>query len=223
MHADLALMLLADARLPVAGHTQSGQLEAALASGLPPLAIPAYLVTRLETITAVEAGTTVVAAHRSRTSGSAAGLLEVERAWAARTPSPALREASRTQGRTLLRLAGRLWPTARGVLAAADLPGPGRAVVLGAVAAHLDLPPASLARLVGYDDVQTVCAAALKLTPLDPAEVTAWVRDALPAVDALAARVAPLTEPEEIPASGNPAIEAWAQAHAATSRRLFRA
>ena len=34
MHTDLLLMLLSDARLPVAGHTQSGTLEGALVDGL---------------------------------------------------------------------------------------------------------------------------------------------------------------------------------------------
>ena len=34
--------------------------------------------------------------------------------------------------------------------------------------------PVALAHLVGYDDVQTVTAASLKLLPLDPTEVAAW-------------------------------------------------
>ena len=33
-HPELVLLLLADARLPVGGHTQSGTLEGALAHGL---------------------------------------------------------------------------------------------------------------------------------------------------------------------------------------------
>ena len=48
-------------------------------------------------------------------------------------------------------------------------------VALGGGRGHLGLGPASLARLVGYDDVQTVCAAALKLLPLDPVVATGWV------------------------------------------------
>jgi len=46
---------------------------------------------------------------------------------------------------------------------------------------------------------------------------------ALPRVDRLAADVAHLTTPAGIPAAGAPRIEAWAQAHAATTRRLFSA
>ncbi len=223
MHSDLVLMLLADARLPVAGHTQSATLEPALADGLAPGDVPAYVRTRLATVTRVEAGTAVVARHLLSSGGGPADLLDVEAAWAARTPSAALRASSRGQARALLRLARRLWPDAAGISAVASLPAASRATTLGAVAAHLGLGPAGLGRLVGYDDVQTVCSAALKLAPLDPAAVAGWVLAALPDVTALAATVADLTDPADIPAVGNPQIEAWAQAHALTSRRLFRA
>lgn len=218
MHPDLLLMLLADARLPVAGHTQSATVEAALAHGLASADVPAYVRTRLRSVTLIEAGAAVVARHTAATGGPMA---DVDVAWAARTPSKALRDASRGQGRALARLTSRLWPEALEPLARVG--SPSRALVLGALAAHLRLRPGSLARLVGYDDVQTVCAAALKLAPLDPAQVTRWVADALPEIAALAAEVGDLTAPDEIPAIGCPQIEVWAEAHAVTSRRLFRA
>ncbi|MBC9226608.1 urease accessory protein UreF [Aeromicrobium sp. 636] len=215
---DLMLMLLADARLPTAGHTQSAQLEPAVESGLTPAQVPAFMALRLDTVTRVEAATAVVALHHVRAGLS---LDAVEVAWAARTPSAAMRATSRSMGRALTRLVSRLWP-AHATLA--SLPrGTSRAVVLGAAADAARLDARALARLVGYDDVQTVAAAALKLLPLDPAEVAAWVLAALPRVDRLAADVAPLTTPAGIPAAGAPRIEAWAQAHAATTRRLFSA
>ena len=217
------LMLLADARLPVAGHTQSGTLESALVHGLPVGDVPVFVRTRLETITLVEAGTAVVARRVAASGGGAAALAEVEDAWAARTPSAALRDAVRAQGRAVLRLARHLWPDAREIEAAGSLPTAARGVVLGAIAAHTALGPDRLARLIGYDDVQTVCAAALKLAPLDPTEVTRWVHAAMPTVERLAERVAGITAPAEIPAAGCPQIEAWAQAHALSTRRLFRA
>ncbi|MCW2713238.1 MAG: putative urease accessory protein [Frankiales bacterium] len=210
--SDLLLMLLSDARLPVAGHTQSAGLEPALREGLTD--VPAYLRLRLRTVTRVEAGTAVVAMHHVR-AGRPLG--PVEAAWAARTPSPAMRTTSHQLARGLLRLAGALWPLA-------DLAAPSsRPVVLGAVGAAVGLSPPSLARLVGYDDVQTVSAAALKLTPLNPAQTTRWVLDALPQIDLLAAEVAVLTAPDEIPASSAPQIEQWAERHAVATRRLFSA
>lgn len=226
MHADLALMLLADSRLPVAGHTQSGTVEAALQHGLGPADIPSYLVSRLRTVTAVEAATAVVARHLLAQGEAQAVLLDLEHAWAARSPSPALRAASGRQARALLRLASRTWPDSQEIgrlTGPTGLPGASRAIALGAVAAHLGLTGPAVARVVGYDDVQTVCAASLKLLPLDPAVVTGWAVDALPAVDVLTDRVGGLTRPDDLPATGNPLIEAWAQAHAVSSRRLFHA
>lgn len=216
--SDVLLMLLADARLPTAGHTQSGGLEPAVVDGLTPAEVPAYISVRLRTVTRVEAATAVVALHHVRQS---LPLNDVELAWCSRTPSPAMRATSRTMARGMWRIARRLWPDHQAILALG--PGSSRAVVLAAIADACALPPLALARLVGYDDVQTVASAALKLLPLDPADVAAWVLNALPAVDRLAADVASLTDPGAIPAAGAPQIESWAQAHAATTRRLFSA
>ncbi|MGA8256663.1 MAG: hypothetical protein WB767_08825, partial [Nocardioides sp.] len=91
VHRDLVLMLLADARLPVAGHTQSGTLEPALRAGLEPHEVPAYVRTRLRTVTRVEAATAVVA---RRYFESGLDVAPVEAAWAARTPSAAMRATS---------------------------------------------------------------------------------------------------------------------------------
>ena len=211
-------LFLADARLPAAGHTQSGGLEPGLADGLDPADLPAYCRTRLATVTRTEAATAVVARHHAWIS---APLEAVETAWAARTPSDAMRATSRTLGRGLLRLARRTWP-----LAVAGWPTdaqPPRPLVLGAIAAETGLTAESLARVVAYDDVQTVLAASLKLLPLDPAEAAAWCVGLLPDIDAFAVEVARLTDPGEIPATGSPLIEGWAQTHARTTRRLFSA
>ncbi len=217
---DLLLMLLGDARLPVAGHTQSAGLEAAVQHGLAGAEVPLYVAARLATTVRVEAGTAVVALHAL---AHGLALEPVVAAWAARTPSAALRRTSRAQARALTRLTGRLWPDAGPVARVHGLTGAPRSVALAAAGAAVGLDPASLARLVGYDDVQTVAAAALKLLPLDPAVATGWVHDALPAVAAMAASVAALTRPEEIPATAAPQTEAWAEAHARTTRRLFSA
>lgn len=211
-------LLLADARLPAAGHTQSAGLEPGLAHGLDPAALPAYCRTRLATVARTEAATAVVARHHALAGLS---LDAVEAAWAARTPSDAMRDTARSLGRGLLRLATRAWPSAVAGWSSADRPP--RPVVLGAIAAHTGLEADDLARVVGYDDVQTVLSAALKLLPLDPAETATWCVELLPDIDRLAEEVAGLARPADIPATGAPEIEAWAQAHARTSRRLFSA
>lgn len=223
--SSLLLTLLADARLPSGGHTQSGGLEPAVRAGLRPDAVAGYLRARLRTVTAVEAGTAVVA---RAVAVAGEDLAAVEAAWAARTPSKALRDNARRLGRGYLRAARTLWQSGE----APGVPDPlddlrargwSRPVVLGALAHRAGLEPHDLGRLVGYDDVQTVAAALLKLEPADPLETTGLVLDLLPDVEALAARAAPLRRPADIPAGGAPLMERWAEAHARTTERLFSA
>ncbi|MFJ2759562.1 urease accessory protein UreF [Nocardioides sp. NPDC087217] len=220
MSDDLLMMLLSDARLPVAGHTQSGQLEAAVRSGLTAEQVPVFMRSRLASVVRVEAGTAVVALHRLR-----AGLpLEpVYDAWAARTPAAPMRDTSRTLGRALLRLVKRLFPDSPHVTEVAGIGRPCRPLVLAAAGATGGIAPASLGRLVAYDDLQTVASASLKLLPLDPLDATSWVHELLPEADRLATEVAPLTDPQDIPAPSAPQLDLWAQTHAHTTRRLFSA
>jgi len=213
-------MLLADARLPTSGHTQSGGLEPALLGGLDPSQVREYCRTRLHTVTRTEAAVAVVARARAVIGRSTE---DVEAAWAARTPSPALRAASRDLGRAYRRLALRVWPYAAELAELADVTTPSRPRVVGLLGAALGLGPAQVARLVAYDDVQSVLAASLKLVPGDPAASTAGLVELSPEIEAAVLAVEQLTEPDEIPAASAPLIEAWAQAHATTTRRLFRA
>jgi urease accessory protein len=248
-HALSVAMLLADARLPSGGHAHSASLEPALLGGMPTSAVPAWLVGRATTVSLVEAGTAVVTAwllagadDGRAADGGACGttaasdgvqpagafaLADVVRAWAARTPAPALRDAARLLGRGYLRLARTLWADAPAVRAlvthdAAHGPLP-RAVVLGAVAAAAGLPAADTVRLTVYDDAQTAASALLKLEPLDPVTPARWVLEACAAAEQHVLRAAACTTPEDIPASGSPQTEGWAQAHALLSQRLFRA
>lgn len=220
MHPDLLLMLLADARLPTAGHTQSAGLEPALLGGLDPSDVDGYCRTRLTTVTLTEAATAVVCRRRAL-----AGLPtdDVESAWAARTPSAALRDASTTLGRAYRRVALRLWPDAVALWELAEVRAPSRPRVLGLVAAATGMPAEGVARLVAYEDVQSVLSASLKLLPGDPVDATAALLRLAPDIEAVVDTVAALDDPEQIPAWSAPLLEAWAEAHAVAERRLFRA
>ncbi|AKU17908.1 urease accessory protein UreF [Luteipulveratus mongoliensis] len=210
---ELGVLLLADARLPTGGHTQSAGLEPALLAGMAEADVPTYLVTRLRTTTLVDAATAVVALHGTGADGE---LDAVTRAWAARTPNDVVRAASIEVGRGYQRLLTRLG----GDATHGRLPRP---IALALLALHLEIGPADLARLVCHDDVQSVCAAALKLAPLDPAETVTWALDVAPEVESVVRRVVHLTSPDEIPAAAAPALELWQHAHAHAPRRLFRA
>jgi urease accessory protein len=216
--SELVAMMLADARFPSGGYAQSGGLEPAVRAGLTD--VPAFAAARLRTVTAVDAGTAVLARHAVLHPGTCS-LNDVEDAWAARTPSRPLRDAARLTGRGYLRLAGRLWPAVlTHLVAGAPVPRP---VVVGVVGAVAGLDARQVARLVGYDDVQTVVAASLKLMALDPAEAAAWTLALHDDVEALVVATAGLTHPDDVPESGAPALDVHAEQHRREEMRLFHA
>ena len=223
MTAAYLSLLLADGRLPTGAHTQSGGVEPALRAGMRLAEVPDYLRVRLRTVTETEAGAAVLARAAwlsGRPGRRVPPLVEVDRAWRARTPSDALRDAADLLGRSYLRMAATVWDLG-------ELSGAGRtwcrAVVIGATAAVVGLPAAETARLVAFDDVQTVLAAALKLVPFDPSRGVAWAVAVEPEVERLVGAVTGLTSVDELPAHSAPLIEQWAQIHRDTERRLFRA
>lgn len=194
---------------------------------MPAAGVLDYVRDRLRTITATEAGAAVIARH-TWLAGKTGGLDEVAAAWRARTPSAPQREAAERLGRGYARVATHLWPekTSPGSIGARghrhDLRYP-RPVVLGVIAAISDLSSAELARLIAYDDAATIAAAALKLLPLDPLEVTAWVLAVQPEINALVEEVADLTELHQMPCQSLPMLDAYVADHARVSRRLFHA
>ena len=217
-------LLLADGRLPTGAHTQSAGVEPALRHGMRVDEVPAYLRVRLATVTEVEAAAAVVAGHvwarRDPSTLVLEALAEVDAAWRVRTLSDALREASDLLGRSYLRTAAAVWDLAP----FATAPGPWcRAVVLGVVAAEAGLDAEQTARLVAYEDVQTVVSAALKLEPFDPSLGVRWAAEAAVAVEALVARVVDARTSDDIPAHSAPLVEQWGQLHRTSERRLFRA
>jgi urease accessory protein len=213
-------LLLADARLPSGGHAYSSGLEPALLGGMPPTAVEEFLVARARTTALVDAGAAVVARHAAT---ECQPLSAVERAWAARTPSRAMRDASRDLGRGLLRLADRVWPSSGAVASLHALVGPPpRPLVLGAIAAEVDITPEDLVRLTVYDDLASAVAALLKLDPRDPADGVALVLASCASIESRIPLVAAARSPEEIPSLSAPQTEAWAESHAIARRRLFR-
>ena len=164
--------MLADARFPAGGHAHSGGLEGAVNAGavadVPSLNL--YLQGRLATAGVVAAALAAAACARPR----ADRLARLDAEADARTPSPAQREASRRQGRTLLRAAAAAWPAWL-----ADLPRDGRpphhAIALGAAAAAAGCTPGEAALVAAYLTVTGPASAAVRLLALDPIEVSAAI------------------------------------------------
>lgn len=209
------LLLLTDGRFPAGGHAHSGGIEAAVTAGRVTGArtLAHFLAGRLTTAGRVAAALAAAAAS------GAHDLAQVDAEAAARIPSPALRAASRTQGRQLLR-------TARAVLDSVpdgidELHHP---VAMGAVcAATPGLGPVDAARWAAYDSISGPASAAVRLLGLDPFRAWGAVAALMAEADAIAAEAAagasrPL---HELPACSAPLLDIGAEQHAVSEVRLF--
>jgi urease accessory protein len=224
----LALLLLADSRLPTGGHAHSGGVEAAVERGLlrDEADLSLFLAGRLQ-------GTgPVVAAVAATGCLLAAGTVPVDwsrwdSAVSARTPSAATREASRAQGVALLRTGRRVWPCA--VLEALGQTGrPHHPLVLGAVVAAAGDGAEGAALLALHHLLGGACAAAVRLLGLDPIAVAAvQARASQPAEQAAltatwrAREVVAQQDPRLLPTSSTPLPEVLAELHARAEVTLF--
>ena len=206
-----ALLTLADSRLPAGGHTHSGGVEQAIATGLvhDPASLTTFLRRRLHTSGAVAAGLAAEAC-------GGGDLLSLDLEADARTPSPALRAASRQQGRGLVRVGRRAWPTP--VWDA--LPDrPHHPVALGVAAGAAALTPRDAAAAAAYLSVSGPATAAQRLLAMDPLTVAALTARLAPEVDAVADRH-PRAE-GDLPAGTDPLLDLLAEVHTARKDRFF--
>jgi urease accessory protein len=212
------ILLLADARFPAGSHAHSGGLEPAATAGAVTgiASLEVFLRGRLRTAGMVAAG--LAAAACASAGDDRWDELDAEAD--ARTPSPAQREASRRQGRALLRAARAAWPDARWP---PGLARPHHAVVLGAAAAAAGCAPAEAARIAAYQSVSGPASAAVRLLALDPMRAAAVLARLAGDVDATAEHAAgcargPLAD---LPYPSAPALDLLAEAHIRAEVRLF--
>ena len=208
--ADLATLLaLADSRLPAGAHVHSGGVEEAVAGGLVTdvATLRAFLCRRIRTHGLVTASV-AAAVHRGRLSIRAADA-ETD----ARTPAPAARQASRAQGRGLVRLARRVWPHFDWAPLGA---APHLAVAAGTVGAAAGITPGNTALQVVYTTMTGSATAGQRLLALDPADVaTLSFELAQLCEQTAAAACAALSD------LSDPLLDELAQRHAQRSRPLF--
>lgn len=215
-------MLLGDGRFPAGSYAHSLGLEQAIAEGLEGEAVGEFISARLRLVAEPEARIAVAARAGARADGLR-GALALDQEFAARCPSPVLRESARSLGGALLRSATEVWPDASLIpcyrVASADTPRP---VALGVVAAATGVEAAQLATLALYDDAATVASAALKLLALDPAHASRWVAQLAPWIEHAARVVAADQRPlAEQPAPAAIGLELAAAVHHDRSERLF--
>lgn len=206
------LLALADSRLPTGGHVHSGGAEQAITAGLvTDAATLDWFVRRRLATAGLAAGAAAAAACRC--SDDAARLAGLDRAIDVRTASPALRAASRAQGRSLRRLVSVIAP-------AAKVPGrrPHAAVVIGALAAALGIDAAGASLLAVQLSASSVTGAAQRLLALDPLAVAAIMAALAPTIDGIARQAAGLAE---IPDISDPLADLLAENHTTREDRYF--
>jgi urease accessory protein len=214
--------MLADARFPAGGHAHSGGLEAAAnaATVIGVRSLELFLRGRLAT-SGVVAAALAAAACAPAPAPEFWALLDAEAD--ARTPSPAQREASRRQGRALLRAGRAAWPAPWLDDLARATPPPHHPIVLGAAAAAAGAAPPEAALVAAYLTVTGPATAAVRLLALDPIEVAALTAQLGHEIEATASRGAaaaagPLAD---LPFPSAPALDLLAEAHVRAEVRLF--
>jgi urease accessory protein len=142
----------------------------------------------------------------------------------ARTPSAALRAASRKLGRQLLRATRVVWShPAWERLTTAYPVGLHQPIMLGATAAAAALPPRSAALMALQEAVIGPATAAVRLLRLDPIAVHATVARLTPLVDHLAAAATEYahSSPEDLPCHSAVLLDISAEHHSTWEVRLF--
>ena len=229
-----ALLLLADGRFPSGGHAHSGGFEAtAFMEGIADVdSMEHFLIGRLHTVGVVAAAFAAAACDAFRQAetqhppfGAAAParLDELNSELDARTPSPALRSASRRLGRQVLRAGRRIWPHPGLDTLASQGAGAHQPVAFGAVAGAAGLDAMAAALASANDAVIGPATAAVRLLALDPFAVHAVLARLAPQIDAIAAQGArhATTAPTDLPALSAPMLDIAGESHQTWEVRLF--
>jgi urease accessory protein len=215
----VTLLLLTDGRFPAGTHAHSSGLEAAVragrVTGIDELA--GFLRGRLATAGPVTA-TFAAAAHLAEP--DAETLAELDAELDARTAAPALRLASRRQGRALVRAGRATWPSP-GYDRLPD--GPHQPIALGVTASAAGLSAEQAALAGAYGVLTGPAGAAVRLLGLDPYQVQLLLAQLAGSCAAVAteAVAAAGKAPAELPAHTAPLADISAELHATWEVRLF--
>jgi urease accessory protein len=247
------LLLLLDTRAPAGAHHHSGGMEAAVGAGLVAglSDLEDFCQTRLRTSARVTAAFAAAACHLQANFPERAPLpapatpdasradaapltppapwtppdpwAELDAEFDARTPSAAVRAASRQLGGGLLRLLRSLQPEAALPWARGARPAPHHPLVLGAGIHLAGGSPELAARAAVLSACAGPASAAVRLLGLDPFAVQAMLARLAPGIDECAGRAAKdaAGPPSSLPADGAPALDLLADFHLTSEVRLF--
>lgn len=229
MTAPLAnLLLLADGRFPSGAHAHSAGLEQAIESGSvnDEAQLRGFLVGVLAT-TATNTAYFAVAAHHVWNARFDAdpvdALAELDLEESARIPSPALRDASRAQGRQFLRAVAGSWPDAELPHAGVFSRGPYLSAAQGVASSALGIDSRGAALLSVYGAITGPATAAVRLLGLDPFAVNRVLTSLWEFAELVVANAAGETAADSatLPRLTAPLLETGAEAHVARELRMF--
>jgi urease accessory protein len=235
------LLLLLDSRAPTGAHNHSGGMEAAVSTGMVAGLADVEEFCRGRLRTSGRAAAAFAAAACGLQRGPAAGRHTAEAApegpslaekWAvldaefeARTPSEAIRAASRQLGGGLRRLLRSMLPDADLVTpwAQCAAPAPHHPLVLGAGVALADGTPELAARAAALAACTGPASAAVRLLSLDPFAVQAMLARLAPDVSDCGklAALSAAGPPGSLPCAGAVALDLLADFHHTAEVRLF--
>ena len=244
------LLLLLDSRAPAGTHHHSGGMEAAVGTGLVTgLAdLEDFCRTKLRTSARVAAAfaaascrlqadsaertavlppdpVTAASAENPRAPSPAAQWATLDAEFDARTPSEAMRAASRQLGGGLRRLLRSLVPDADLVTpwVRCGRPAPHHPLVLGAGVSLAGGTPELAARAAALSACASPASAAVRLLGLDPFAVQAMLARLAPGIDECARCAAKYAAepPSALPSDGAPALDLLADFHLTAEVRLF--
>ncbi len=221
------LLLIADARFPAGGHTQSVGVESAVHYGdvADVATLARYVRGRLATTGVVEAA---FAARTATGPGDEHPSVFVDRLdteLAARLLAPRARTVSRQLGRQLMRVAGRVADDALLHALDARRGGPLQPIAFGALVRAVGGTPLDAARIQLHHVVAAGTTAAVRLLGLDPLELTALAAELADDIERKASRATECADAtiESLPAWSGTLTEILAEDHGAWSARLFAA
>jgi len=232
------LLLLLDSRAPAGAHHHSGGMEAAVGTGqVTGLAsledfCRVRLLTSARVTAAFAASACLLHADFSERASALAPASRDALRWAeldaeldARTPSEAMRAASRQLGGGLLRLLRSLRPGASLMTPwpRAGQAAPHHPLVLGAGVSLAGGTPELAARAAALATCSSPASAAVRLLGLDPYAVQAMLARLAPGIDDCAARAATTAAdpPSALPCDSAPALDLLADFHLTAEVRLF--
>jgi len=217
------LLMLADGRLPVGAHANSGGVEWAcqIDDVADPEVLESWMRARLATIGTIDAAFAAATVGQIEADHDLS-ILDSE--LSARMVGERSRLVSRQLGRQFARAAHRIWshPT-NGDVGTPD--GPYAPIALGMTAAVLGVTPTEVAGVALHHNVASGGTAAVRLLGLDPLAVAAMQARLGEAVDTIAqdADVWAASDPADLPSRNSPLAEVLAEEHGTWSSRLFLA